>query len=134
MFAVSELQLPLTGAEAAVDLEIVDGEFVASPRVDSLSALSPPRRPSRCRSRRATCSARPSGSAARAASASTRRQYGATFRAFGDWLAGELGRPPLVGDVDADVIAAYGRHLAACGGRGAGRGAGDGAGVSPAAP
>ena len=54
------------------------------------------------------------------ASARTRRQYGATFRAFGDWLAGELCRPPLVGDVDADVIAAYGRHLAACGGRGGG--------------
>ena len=32
--------------------------------------------------------------AARAASVSTRRQYGAIFRAFGDWLAGELGRPP----------------------------------------
>ncbi len=38
---MSGLQLPLTGAEAAVDLEIVDGEFVASPPVDSLSALSP---------------------------------------------------------------------------------------------
>ena len=56
--------------------------------------------------------------AARAATSSTRRQYGAIFRAFGDWLAGELGRPPVVGDLDADVIAAYGRHLAACGGRG----------------
>jgi MYXO-CTERM domain-containing protein len=40
--------------------------------------------------------------AARAASPSTRRQYGAIFRAFGDWLAGELGRPPVVGDLDAD--------------------------------
>ena len=38
---MSELQLPLTGAGAVVDLEIVDGEFVASPPVDSLSALSP---------------------------------------------------------------------------------------------
>ena len=54
------------------------------------------------------------------ASASTRRQYGAIFRVFGDWLAGELGRPPVVGDLDADVIAAYGRHLAASGGRGGG--------------
>jgi hypothetical protein len=59
--------------------------------------------------------------AARAASASTRRQYGAIFRAFGDWLASELGRPPVVGDLDADVIAAYGRHLATSGGRGGGR-------------
>ena len=56
--------------------------------------------------------------AARAASASTRRQYAAIFRAFGDWLASELHRPPVVGDLDADVIAAYGRHLAGCGGRG----------------
>jgi integrase len=58
--------------------------------------------------------------AARAASASTRRQYGAIFRAFGDWLASELGRPPVARDLDADVIAAYGRHLSARGGRGGG--------------
>ncbi|MGO9790085.1 MAG: tyrosine-type recombinase/integrase [Solirubrobacteraceae bacterium] len=56
--------------------------------------------------------------AARAASASTRRQYTAIFRAFCDWLAAQLHRPPLVGDLDADVIATYGRHLATCGGRG----------------
>jgi integrase len=56
--------------------------------------------------------------AARAASASTRRQYAAIFRSFGDWLAEELGRPPLVGDLDADVLAAYGRYLATVGGRG----------------
>jgi hypothetical protein len=56
--------------------------------------------------------------AARAASASTRRQYASIFRAFGDWLAGELGRPPVVGDLDIDAIAAYGRHLATAGGRG----------------
>ena len=42
----------------------------------------------------------------------------ATFSAFGDWLASELHRPPVLGDLDVDVIAAYGRHLAACGGRG----------------
>jgi len=41
--------------------------------------------------------------AARAASASTRRQYSSIFRAFGDWLAGELGRPPVVGDLDTDA-------------------------------
>lgn len=56
--------------------------------------------------------------AARAASTGTRRQYASIFRAFGDWLAGELGRPPVVGDLDADVIAAYARHLATMGGRG----------------
>src|SRR5450631_4420249 len=56
--------------------------------------------------------------AARAASASTRRQYAAIFRAFGDWLGGELGRPPVVGDLDTDAIAAYARHLAVAGGRG----------------
>jgi len=56
--------------------------------------------------------------AARAASTGTRRQYASIFRAFGDWLAGELGRPPVVGDLDADVIAAYARHLATGGGRG----------------
>jgi hypothetical protein len=56
--------------------------------------------------------------AARAASASTRRQYASIFRAFGDWLAGELGRPPVVADLDTDAIAAYARHLASAGGRG----------------
>jgi hypothetical protein len=32
-------------------------------------------------------------------------------------VAGELGRPPVVADFDADVIAAYGRHLALAGRR-----------------
>jgi integrase len=54
----------------------------------------------------------------RAASPATRRQYASIHRAFGDWLMGELGRPPLVGDMDADAIAAYSRHLEARGGRG----------------
>ncbi len=40
------------------------------------------------------------------------------FRAFGDWLAGELGRPPVVADLGTDAIAAYARHLASAGGRG----------------
>lgn len=56
--------------------------------------------------------------AARAARSGTRRQYGAIYRSFGDWLTEQLGRPPLVGDLAADVIAAYGRHLATVGGRG----------------
>jgi integrase len=56
--------------------------------------------------------------AARAATAGTRRQYAAIYRTFGDWLTTQLGRPPRVADLDADVIAAYGRHLATAGGRG----------------
>ena len=56
--------------------------------------------------------------AARAASAGTRRQYAAIYRAFAHWLREQLDRPPVVGDLDADVIAAYGRYLATCGGRG----------------
>jgi hypothetical protein len=31
-----------------------------------------------------------------------------SFRSFGDWLAAQLRRPPVVGDLDVDVIAAYG--------------------------
>ncbi|MGO9901254.1 MAG: tyrosine-type recombinase/integrase [Solirubrobacteraceae bacterium] len=56
--------------------------------------------------------------AAWAASAGTRRQYAAIFGAFGEWLQRELGRPPVVGDLNTDVIAAYGRYLATAGGRG----------------
>src|SRR4051812_38455413 len=49
--------------------------------------------------------------AARGATPSTRRQYAAIYRAFGDWLRHELGCPPVVGDLDGDVIAAYARYL-----------------------
>jgi len=56
--------------------------------------------------------------AARAATAGTRRQYASMYRSFATWLAAQLGRAPLVADLDADVIAAYGRHLATGGGRG----------------
>lgn len=56
--------------------------------------------------------------AARASSPGTRRQYAAIYRTFAHWLREQLGRPPLVADLDADVIAAYGRHLATSGGRG----------------
>jgi integrase len=66
----------------------------------------------------ATCSARPTGSLPVPRPRGTRRQYGAIYRAFGDWLTTQLGRPPRVGDLDADVIAAYARHLAEAGGRG----------------
>jgi hypothetical protein len=56
--------------------------------------------------------------AARAGVGEPRRQYASMFRAFGDWLAGELGRPPVVADLDTYAIAAYARHLASAGGRG----------------
>jgi integrase/recombinase XerD len=115
---MSELKLSLTALEPGEELELVDAELVTSARpavsATTLSPSPPPVPPSL-----AECNlfAEAQRIAARAASASTRRQYGAIFRAFGDWLAGELDRPPLVGDLDADVIAAYGRHLAISGGR-----------------
>jgi integrase len=103
------------------ELELVDGELVAAPAdITSAAPLSPSPPPSPPRLEVRNLFGEAERIAGRAASASTRRQYGAIFRAFGDWLAGELGRPPVVGDLDADVIAAYGRHLAASGGRGGG--------------
>jgi hypothetical protein len=56
--------------------------------------------------------------AGRAATPSTRRQYSAIYRSFGDWLRSELGRPPVVGDLEGDVIGAYARYLETAGGRG----------------
>ena len=53
--------------------------------------------------------------AARAATPSTRRQYAAIYRSFGDWLRAELGRPPVVGDLDA--IVALDRAIAAAAAR-----------------
>ena len=115
---MSELQLSLP-PPADVELELVDAELVTSAAAaasDIRSSPSPPPAVPGLEERNLFGEAE--RIAARAASASTRRQYGAIFRAFGDWLAGELGRPPAVGDLDADVIAAYGRHLARSGGRG----------------
>ncbi len=118
---MSKLQLSLTAGEAGQELELVEAELIEDAR-DAGPAIalspSPPPFPTPLAERNLFAEAQ--RIAARAASASTRRQYGAIFRAFGDWLAGELGRPPVVGDLDADVIAAYGRHLASCGGRGGG--------------
>ena len=56
--------------------------------------------------------------AARASSPGTTRQYVAINRAFPHSLREQLGRPPVVANLDADVIAAYGRHLATSGGEG----------------
>ena len=115
---MSGAQLTLAAVETGDEIELVDAELVSSAGPVALaSALSPSRRvPPALDERNLFGEAQ--RIAARAASATTRRQYGAIFRAFGDWLASELGRPPVVGDLDADVIAAYGRHLATCGGRG----------------
>src|SRR5919108_4019893 len=113
-----EPQLSLTPV-AETEREVVDGELVRSAdAVASASLLSPSPPPVPPRLAERNLFGEAERIAARAAAASTRRQYGAIFRAFGDWLAGELGRPPVVGDLDADVIAAYGRHLAMSGGRG----------------
>jgi hypothetical protein len=58
--------------------------------------------------------------AQRAPRESSRRQYGTIFRRFCDALRDELGRPPVVGELTAGVIAAYARHLEASGGWGGG--------------
>jgi integrase len=118
---VSERQLSLAALEPDAELELVDGELVSSARpVASASTLSPSSPPSPPRHEARNLFGEAQRIAARAASATTRRQYVAIFRAFGDWLASELARPPVVDDLDADVIAAYGRHLETSGGRGGG--------------
>ena len=110
----SSRPLPVVDAE----LELVDAELVSSAGAAASAALLSPSPPPCAPGLEArNLFGEAERIAARAASASTRRQYGTIFRAFGDWLASELGRPPVVGDLDADVIAAYGRHLAARGGR-----------------
>ncbi|MGO9901500.1 MAG: hypothetical protein ACLP0J_17875 [Solirubrobacteraceae bacterium] len=106
-------QLLLASAEPAVELELVDGTL-ADELADAAEIATPV--PSGLEQRNLIGEAE--RIVARAASASTRHQYAAIFRAFGDRLAGELGRPPLVGDLDTDAIATYTRHLASAGGRG----------------
>jgi integrase len=110
---VSNQQLSLAPAEPAVELEFVDGT-IADQLADAVVIATPA--PAGIEARNLFGEAE--RIAARAASASTRRQYASIFRAFGDWLAGELGRPPVVADLDTDVIGAYARHLASAGGRG----------------
>jgi hypothetical protein len=110
---MSGQQLLLAPTEPALELELVDGTI--TDEVDDVAVIAAPA-PTELEARNLFGEAE--RIAARAASASTRRQYASIFRAFGDWLAGELGRPPVVGDLDTDAIAAYGRHLAVAGGRG----------------
>jgi integrase len=108
---VSGQQLLLAPAEPALELELIDGQIADEPT--DIAVLAAP-----AGMEQRNLFGEAERIAARAASASTRRQYASIFRAFGDWLAGELGRPPAVGDLDTDAIAAYARHLAAAGGRG----------------
>ncbi|MGA2013004.1 MAG: site-specific integrase [Solirubrobacteraceae bacterium] len=110
---MSEQQLLLAPVEAVLELELVDATIAEEP-TDVAVLTAPPLAGIEARN----LFGEAQRIAARAASASTRRQYASIFRAFGDWLGAELGRPPVVGDLDADVIAAYGRHLAVAGGRG----------------
>ncbi len=58
--------------------------------------------------------------ARRAPRASSARQYAMTYATFCDWLGAQLSRPPLVGDLTADTVAAYARHLEVAGGRAGG--------------
>ena len=119
MRAVAGAQLELTGPAAlavAEDLDVIEGVIATgAPRpvpvdrpergdVDELAARN--------------LFAESDRIAARASSPGTRRQYAAIYRAFAHWLREQLGRPPVVVDLDADVIAAYGRHLQTSGGRG----------------
>jgi hypothetical protein len=101
---VSSAQLSLTAPGPVLEeIELVDGQLA------EISILSPPPPPVPAGMADRNLFGEAERIAGRAASASTRRQYAAIFRSFGDWLAGELGRAPVVGDLDADVIAAYGR-------------------------
>ena len=112
---MSERQLALAPAEPTVELELVDGT-IADELADAVVIAPSASAPTELEERNLFGEAE--RIAARAASASTRRQYASIFRSFGDWLSGELGRPPLVADLDTDAIAAYARHLATAGGRG----------------
>src|SRR5450755_1854792 len=110
---MSEQQLALAPGEPVLELELV--HVTIADEVDDVAVIAAP---ASAELEARNLFGEAERIAARAASASTRRQYAAIFRAFGDWLAGELGRPPRVADLDTDAIAAYGRHLATAGGRG----------------
>ena len=100
---------PTLLGDAAVELELVDAELVHD-RAGDVPPAGPPLE-------ERNFFAEAQRIAQRAATPATRRQYAAIYRSFGGWLTSQLGRPPLVRDLDADVLAAYGRHLAVAGGR-----------------
>src|SRR5450755_2099377 len=84
---MSGQQLLLAPTEPALELELVDGTI--TDEVDDVAVIAAPA-PAELEARNLFGEAE--RIAARAASASTRRQYASIFRAFGDWLAGDLGR------------------------------------------
>jgi hypothetical protein len=127
---VSGRQLSLRTLVPDGEAELVDGELVDTTSLAAPVSFSPSPPPSAPSLEVPNLFGEAERIAARAASVSTRRQYWAIFRASGEWLAGGLGRPPLVGDLDADVIAACSRHLAMSGGRGGGEAGPAGARVS----
>ena len=109
-------QLKLGAVESA-ELEVVDGALVAGEGIEVLTpAIVGAGVADQLALRNLFGEA--DRIAARASTAGTRRQYAAIYRTFAHWLREQLGRPPLVEDLDADVIAAYARHLATSGGRG----------------
>jgi hypothetical protein len=85
---VNEQQVVLAAVEPALELELVDGTIA-----DQLADPAVIAAPARSGSEQRNLFGEAERIAARAASASTRRQYASIFRAFGDWLGGELGRP-----------------------------------------
>jgi len=101
---VTERRLELAaGDEGVDDVEVLDAVMVGERGDDVTGIAAVVLEPSVLEQRNLFGEAE--RIAGRAASAGTRRQYASIFRAFGDWLAGKLGRPPAVGDLDADVIA-----------------------------
>ena len=100
---MTELQLELAAGEQMVEaVEVLDAVVVGERGDDVTPIAAVVLEPSALAQRNLFGEAE--RIAARAASAGTRRQYAAIYRAFGDWLREQLGRPPVVGDIDADVI------------------------------
>jgi integrase/recombinase XerD len=115
---VSDSQLQLAALEPKFDdVSVDDVQLVGSERSTGVGEGGVPERGLAAIAER-YLAAEADRIAARASTAGTRRQYGSIYRSFATWLAAQLGRPPLVADLDADVIATYRRHLTVCGGRG----------------
>lgn len=112
-------QRELTGHDALAaveDLDVVEGVIAAAQPTPALALSAEDRLVDELADRNLFGEA--DRIAARASSPGTRRQYAAIYRTFAHWLREQIGRPPVVADLDADVIAAYGRHLTTSGGRG----------------
>ena len=95
---MSDQQLLVAPVEPAVKLDLVDGT-IADELVDVSVIAAPAPLESEGRNLFGEAGS-PPGLRRR-----TRRQCSSIFRAFGDWLCSELGRPPLVADLDTDAIA-----------------------------